>query len=143
MEVMLIALYKSNCKRYRSPQYGYNMTDGGDGAIGCTHSEEARKKLSDKAKERLSNKENHPMYGKRFSEETKEKMSKAHIGKRMGVDNPFYGKHHTEESVKKNKASHAYEAKIVGQYTKNGELISIFSSIHINKIYKEKLKRNN
>lgn len=29
-----IALYKSNCRRYRNPTYGYNATDGGEGASG-------------------------------------------------------------------------------------------------------------
>lgn len=33
-EVELIALYKSNCNRYRNPSYGYNMTDGGEGSVG-------------------------------------------------------------------------------------------------------------
>ena len=42
MEIVLIALYKSNCKRYENPSYGYNMTDGGDGTTGRTHSEEKK-----------------------------------------------------------------------------------------------------
>jgi endogenous inhibitor of DNA gyrase (YacG/DUF329 family) len=41
--------------------------------------------------------ENHPLYGKHRSEETKKKISDAH----KGENNPFYGKHHTKETKKK------------------------------------------
>lgn len=34
LERYYIALYKTNCNRYRNPEYGYNLTDGGDGASG-------------------------------------------------------------------------------------------------------------
>ena len=45
------------------------------------HTEEACKKISDKAKVRLANPENHPMFGKHQSEETKRKISEAKKGK--------------------------------------------------------------
>lgn len=45
-EIELIAKYKTNCKRY-GDEYGYNMTDGGDGNRGHVVSQEARKKISD------------------------------------------------------------------------------------------------
>ena len=44
MEILLIALYKSNCCKYRNPSYGYNMTDGGDGTVGRVCSEETKQK---------------------------------------------------------------------------------------------------
>ena len=31
LEMLLIALFKTNCKRYNDPEYGYNLTDGGQG----------------------------------------------------------------------------------------------------------------
>lgn len=34
IEKYYIALYKTNCNRYRNPQYGYNLTDGGEGGLG-------------------------------------------------------------------------------------------------------------
>lgn len=49
-----------------------------------------------KGKEGLKG-ENHPMYGKHHSEETRKKLSEAN----KGENNPFYGKHHTEETKKK------------------------------------------
>lgn len=52
--------------------------------------------------------ENNPSFGTHASEETKRKMSKAHLGqkhptqsiKMKGENNPFYGKTHTEETRK-------------------------------------------
>lgn len=43
--------------------------------IGRHHSEESRRKLSEKAKERLKNPENHPMFGRKHSTETRLKIS--------------------------------------------------------------------
>lgn len=45
MEIELIALYKSNCHRYKNPTYGYNMTDGGEGCVGMKHTEKAIEKM--------------------------------------------------------------------------------------------------
>ena len=45
MEKMLIAFFQTNCRRYRSPEYGYNETDGGDGTSGRNVKPENRKKI--------------------------------------------------------------------------------------------------
>lgn len=82
IEMLLIALFKTNCSRYKNPEFGYNLTDGGEGISGYTFSNESKLKISEAAKERLANPENHPMYG-------------VH---RYGEENPMYGKHHTEET---------------------------------------------
>ena len=58
---------------------GYNITMGGDGTVGYHHTEEWK----------INNcGENHPMFGKHHTEETKKKISEATSGK----NNPFYGK---------------------------------------------------
>lgn len=44
-EIELIAKHKTNCKRY-GVQYGYNMTDGGEGTLGHVCSEESKRKMS-------------------------------------------------------------------------------------------------
>lgn len=44
-EIELIAKCKTNCKKYGN-QYGYNMTDGGEGTLGHVCSEEAKRKMS-------------------------------------------------------------------------------------------------
>lgn len=87
--------------------FGYNLDTGGNknkimsaesrlkmrnANLGKCWSEESKLKLSKK----LSGK-NHPMYGKRHSEETKKRMSKIKIGKYTGEDSPNCGIKRTEE----------------------------------------------
>lgn len=68
-EMMLIKKYNT-----RDPNYGYNITSGGDGMRDYVPTKETKRKISLKAKERFSNPENHPMYGKHQSDETREKQ---------------------------------------------------------------------
>lgn len=68
-EMLFIKKYNT-----RNPNYGYNITAGGDGMHNCAHTEETKQKISLKAKERFSNPKNHPMYGKHPSDETREKQ---------------------------------------------------------------------
>ena len=46
IEKSLIKKYKTNCKKY-GDGFGYNMTDGGEGRLGVTHSKEARRKIAE------------------------------------------------------------------------------------------------
>ena len=57
-------------------KYGYNITMGGESGNGLKHSEETKKKISEKEKGRIS-----PMKGKKHSEETKKKISISNKGK--------------------------------------------------------------
>lgn len=130
IEKTLITLFKTNCRLYKNPEYGYNETNGGDGTSGRKQSEETRKKMSKNRKGKYT-KENSYWYGKHISEETKEKlrfankgrqlseetkkkMSKSHTGmvfseehrKNMSIANQketagFHGHVHTEEAKKK------------------------------------------
>jgi group I intron endonuclease len=65
--------------------------------------EATRKKIGEKSKERLKNKENHPMFGKKHSEETRKKLSEKTklqwkngnvriVAPRYGIDSPNYGR---------------------------------------------------
>lgn len=58
-------------KRYSSnkPNVGYNLTEGGEGTIGYTLSEETKKKMSDKK------------IGKKLSPEHKKKISQSNMGR--------------------------------------------------------------
>ena len=81
-EVELISFYHSN-----DPEYGYNNSVGGECShLGCRHSEETRKKMSQSMKGK---------HHKPFSEETKRRMSEAHKGKP-----------HSEETKRKISESH-------------------------------------
>lgn len=86
LEMLCIALFKTNCNRYRNPEYGYNVTDGGEGSVGFHHSEETKRRLSELHK------------GKKASDKTKQKLSKA---RNKRIDQPFAGKQHSDETKKK------------------------------------------
>ena len=86
-------------KKYKSanPMYGYNLEDGG--TVNHKVSDETKRKIS-----KANSGENHPLFGKHQSIETRKKLSESHkqIGKNHnGELNPFYGKNHSEETKKK------------------------------------------
>lgn len=66
------------------------------------HTEESKKKLSDKALVRFSDKRNHPCFGRHPSDETKKKMSEKAKARFANPENhPMFGKHLSESSKKK------------------------------------------
>ena len=122
-------------KKFDSFNNGYNSTEGGlSGSLseetkskiseslkgrpmseltyqklcltGYIHTEESKKKIGDKAKERYQDLTNHPMYGKHHTEESKQKISESRKGKCKGSEN---GK-----------------SKAILCYTKSGEFIKEF-----------------
>ncbi len=51
--------------------------------------------------------ENHPMYGKHHTQESREKMSISKKDMYNGKNNPFFGKKHSQENVEKMKGTHS------------------------------------
>ena len=96
----------------KSPN-GYNLTDGGEGLSGMKFSKSHRKKIADALKGRTKTEEHRqklseirkrlkippPNKGKRLSEETKAKISRAKKGQAAGEKNPFYSKKHSPEFI--------------------------------------------
>lgn len=78
-EVYYINLYNSTDERY-----GYNLALGGDNKEMLP---ETKAIISAKAKERYIDKTKNPMYGRRHSEEAREKQS----AKKRGGNNPMFG----------------------------------------------------
>ena len=137
MEIELIREWDST-----NPSKGYNITKGGEGANGLTHSEETKRKLSEANKG-----ENNPNYGKHLSEETKRKLSKVFSGK----NNPMYGKtsamkgkHHSKETKRKisetNKGENSWENMTEEARVKRKEKMSKAMSGENNPMYEKKGK---
>lgn len=82
MEIDLIKEFKSNDK-----VHGYNLTNGGEGVSGYKFTEEQYQKILGKTGEK------NPFYGKKHSEETRQKMRENHVdlsGSKNGRAKPIY-----------------------------------------------------
>lgn len=117
---------------------GYNLAIGGNGGMrGFKHSAETKRKQSETRKGKHKGKENpmfgktgeqSPNFGKHFSKEHRDKISKAHKGKPglRGYKNPNFGKHPSAEVLVKLSESHkgyrhSEEAKRKMSEAKKGE----------------------
>lgn len=101
---------KEYIKQYRSSEdeFGYNLTEGGDGTFGRYHSEETKDKIRQKA------------IGRAVSEETRQKLSEAGKVRTAGRDAYW-----SSGNIGKNRR------KPVLQYTKEGEFIREFEGVNI------------
>ena len=84
-----------------------NLTDGGEGCFGYKLSDESRMKMSISKKKYFEENPqpsgvNSPLYGKKHSKETREKMSIS----QKGENAVWYGKHLTDETKKKLSKTH-------------------------------------
>jgi hypothetical protein len=93
---------------------------------------DTRKILSQKAKERLRLKENHPMFGKHHTKETKEKLTKSHVGLNMKENNHNYGKHLSKETREK------ISSTLLGNIPWNKGKKDIYDANTINKMSKNR-----
>jgi hypothetical protein len=92
-EKTALSMERDIIKKYKDMQVSLvNYTDGGEGVSGLKHSEESKKKMSEKAKGRIPHNK-----CKRFSEEVCRKLSLAKIGK----PSPNKGKPHCQETKEK------------------------------------------
>lgn len=80
IEKELIQYYQTN-----NSKFGYNATDGGDGMSGFHHSPEAKKKMSEAKKGKYTG-ENSPSYGRHWTEESKQKLREANLGRPVSKD---------------------------------------------------------
>jgi len=95
----------------------YNFKRISTSMLGYIHTEQALLKMID----RFKIKENHPMYGKTHTDETK------NLIKKLGRNNPIYGKKHTEATkllMSQNKKKYPFG---VGIYDLNFNLIKRFN----------------
>ena len=109
IEKYLIDVYKTKDKNF-----GYNMTDGGEGTLGWAPSEETKKKISESKKgkkmpdgfgdklRKAWSENGHPMEGTHRLESTKEILSKKAKDRLADPTNhPMFGKNQSEETKEK------------------------------------------
>ena len=124
-EIELIEEYKSNQK-----MHGYNIANGGNS--NGKHSDETRRKIKENHFD-ISG-ENHPMYGKHCSDETKQKISESMTGKkhttnietRIKISEALKGRKMTKEWVGKIAEGHK---KSILQYSLDNQFIKKWNSI--------------
>lgn len=105
---------------------GYNLTEGGNSTRGYKHTEEYKlymSKLHSGSNNPFYNNhslagKNHPMYGKKLTDETRKKISDAVKGEK----HPMYGKKHSEETRKKISEASNHKGENNPMYGKRGEL---------------------
>lgn len=110
-----------------------NLTDGGEGMAGHIKSKELRERMG-----LLRKGDKHPMYGKKHTDESRKKMSDKLIGLlvgekngmfgRSGDLNPMYGKKHAPETVEKQRLDK------IGKY--DGEKNPFYGKTHNEKTRK-------
>lgn len=111
----------------------YNIRQIAESNLGLKMSKETRKIMSEKGKQRKG--KNNGMYGKKHSEETKEKMSKSQRGKKRSVPRSEEHRKHLSESQKgkhigeksglsKLKENEVIEIKLLLQQGTNGTEIA-------------------
>ena len=116
LEIKMIAFYG---RRNLGICFLCNLTDGGEGSKGFTHSKETLKNLSSIRKQKIKNSNDTNVFGvkgfglgKIDSTETRSKKSNS----KMGQQNSFYNKTHTEESRKK--MSEVHKGKTLSEETR-------------------------
>jgi group I intron endonuclease len=128
-----IAEYKTNICKYGS-QFGYNLTDGGEGSSGFKHSDETKQKMS----EAHTGNKNH-FYGKKHTESIKNILSEQKKSYYKSNKSYFIGQKHSEESKKKNSDSHL--GMNIGEKCANSKL-KTDQVIYIKILIKQKDKTN-
>jgi len=108
---------------------------------GKERTEETKRKISEKAKERFKNPKNNPMYGRNHTKETRKKMSENHTDYR-GKNHPRYGKKCSAKTRKKISESlkGKYFAELNGNW-KGGISCEPYCDVWIDKEYKESIKQ--
>ena len=134
METVYIKKFNS-----KNPNFGYNLTYGGEGSSGYVHTQEAIKKISEHAKTRTG--KNNPFYGKKHSKETLNRINQTKLrtgnwGKKKYLNN----KQIEEIRIKYQTGLHSY-SKLSKEYNVSTSVIA--KIIKFERSYKNDIKPEN
>jgi len=91
---------------YDSHRNGYNMNEGGSGSLEYTEEQKKKRSENNYWKGKDRSGELNPMFGRKHSEESKRKMSDKQKGKLSGDKHFNYGKSLSDDTKKKMSESH-------------------------------------
>lgn len=92
----------------------------------CTNQENLTFPLALKHRSEAVLGDKNPFFGKKHSNETKEKISNSRIGKYSGSNNPFFGKKHSEETRRKISEARRNNGTPIIQLTLDGKLVKVW-----------------
>ena len=96
-----LLIESENIKKYDSYDTGYNMNEGGTGLLYHTDDTKKKMSDNNHWNGKKRSGSDNPMFGRKHSEESKKKMSEKKIGMLAGEKHPLFGKHHSEETKEK------------------------------------------
>lgn len=110
----------------KNPMYGVRLTGEKNGMYGKHHTEEFKNNLRERNKQLFTGRELSEEHKKKISEKAKERLA-------IPENNAFYGKHHTEEAKQKmseaKKGAKSYNAKQIVQMDDDYNVIKIWDCI--------------
>lgn len=120
-----------NCFQSNNPKYGYNLTAGGDGLSGYKHLQSSKDKIS-KANT-----------GRKFSDETKQRMRESHLGKTSGMlgKNHSNNKKQQQSQMVSGENNYFYDKHFSGELNHNSSLTDA-EAIEIIELLKTKEYKN-
>ena len=129
MEIELIEKYDTTNR-----EKGYNRATGGMVNQGYRLGEETKRKMSEAHKEKKTGEDNY-WYGKKFSDEHKEKISKAISGRTLSEEHKKHlsesriGIQFTDEHIQHLSESHREQMNAVVELSESGDVINTWESI--------------
>lgn len=126
-EQIFIMMFKTNVNRFNTPKYGYNLTDGGEGLSGWHPTGEDLERRLKQMEEFKRNR-----IGKPLSEESRQKMRMAKLGKKRGNLSDETKK---KISIANSRENMSYETHIRRSNSKKKKVIVINNETLEEKIY--------
>lgn len=135
LEQICILLFKCNANRFSNPSYGYNLTDGGEGASGAKRQDKAHMA---QVREMINSRK-----GCKLTDEHKDKLRLAHTGLKVG---PMSDETKRKIGAANSKENMSEDTRIRRSNSKQKKIIAVHKitheSIMFNSVYDAALHFN-